>query len=191
MTDIEAITAVRRKNRQVKEEAWITAFLRNAPTCVIGSHDGQRVFLNPNTFVFDEDNDIFYFHTAGRGRTRSNLEQSPAVTIVVYEIGRLLPAPIVTDFSTEYASVVLFGRAVIVDDGPEARRLFEMQMRKYFPHHQAGRDYTEPTDEEIARATVYRVAIEGISAKQNAAAADHQGAHFYPWLHFARGSSAT
>jgi nitroimidazol reductase NimA-like FMN-containing flavoprotein (pyridoxamine 5'-phosphate oxidase superfamily) len=188
MTDIDSITSVRRRNRQVKDEAWIVSLLRNAPTCVVGSSGDGRVFLNPNTFVFDEENDVFYFHTAGRGRTRSNLEDSPQVTIVVYEMGRLLPAPVVTDYSTEYASVVLYGRATIVNDPVEARRLFAMQMRKYFPDRLSGRDYVEPTDEEIAKATVYRVTIEGMSAKAHEADADHPGAAFYPWRHFTQRS---
>lgn len=171
----------RRRNRTVDDDAWIEAFLERAPACVIGTTDGERVFLNPNLFLYAAGTRHLYFHTAGQGRTKSNIASGSRVTLCVFEMGRLLPAEVVTDYSTEYASVVVFGTASIVNDAAEVRRVFEWQMRKYFPHHQPGRDYVQFTDAEAARATVYRLEIERWSAKENAAAPDHPGTFFYPW----------
>ena len=184
MADLDALTRVRRKNRQVESDEWIREFLTRAPACVIGLQAEDRVLLNPNTFIFDASNDAFYFHTAGEGRTRAAVEQSPQVTISVFEMGRLLPAKVITDYSTEYASVTICGRAAIVQDRGEIRHLFDMQVKKYFPDRVAGRDYADFTDEDMLRATVYRVTIERWTAKQNKAAADHLGAAFYPWRYF-------
>jgi nitroimidazol reductase NimA-like FMN-containing flavoprotein (pyridoxamine 5'-phosphate oxidase superfamily) len=180
----EELTRVRRKDRQVDDEEWIEDYLTRAQTCVIGTVHQGRAFLNPNLFLFDREARTIFFHTAGRGRTRSNIEDNQTVTLCVFEAGRLLPAPDILDYSIEYASVVVFGRAEIVTDPATVRRVFDMQMQKYFPHHREGKDFRAFTDEEAARATVYRVTIERWSGKLHRAAGDHPGAWRFPMAMF-------
>jgi nitroimidazol reductase NimA-like FMN-containing flavoprotein (pyridoxamine 5'-phosphate oxidase superfamily) len=180
------INRVRRRNRAVDDDAWIEDFLSRAPTCVIGTASDGRAFLNPNTFLFDREARQIFFHTAGHGRTRMNIEANDRVTICVFEMGRLLPAPDVLDYSTEYASVVVFGRVAIVTDAATTRRVFDMQMLKYFPHHTEGKEYRRFTDEEAARPTVYRVDIEQWSGKKHVADADYPGAWWFPPAVFRR-----
>ena len=164
------ITDVRRKNREVPDQQWIRDYLAQAKTCVIGTTDGEHVFLNPNLFLYDADAHVVYFHTAGEGRTRTNIERNPAVTFCTFDLGDLVPGPRAVDFSVHYASVVIFGKATIVTDRDEVRSVFVRHMRKYAPHHEPGRDFVPFTDEDAARATVYRIAIEGWSAKRHAPA---------------------
>lgn len=180
------VNRVRRRNRAVEDDAWIEDFLSRAATCVIATVDDGRAFLNPNTFLFDQAGRQIFFHTAGQGRTRANIEANDRITICVYEMGRLLPAEDVLDYSTEYASVVVFGCAAIVNDAATIRRVFEMQMHKYFPHHTEGKEYRRFSDAEAARAAVYRVAIESWSAKRNIAEATHAGAWWFPPAMFER-----
>lgn len=171
---------VMRKNREVTDAAWIRRFLAQAATCVVATVGDTRPFVNPNLFFFDGDRDVFYFHTAGRGRTRSNIEVNPRVSISVSEMGRLLPGPKVTDYSVEYASVVIHGTASVVCDAAEARRVFDLQLAKYFPDKQPHRDYAPFTDEEMFRATVFRVEIEQWTAKRHREPLDFAGASAYP-----------
>jgi nitroimidazol reductase NimA-like FMN-containing flavoprotein (pyridoxamine 5'-phosphate oxidase superfamily) len=169
----------------VEDETWIRSFLQGAPTCTLATvHDGWP-FLNPNLFVFDEAAHVLYVHTAGTGRTRSNIEQDGRVCVSVSEMGRLLPAVKVTDYSVEYASVVIFGEATIVSDPAEARWVFERQLEKYFPHLRMGRDYETFTDQEMMRAVVYRIDIQRWSAKRHREPDDFPGAFPYapPSIH--------
>ncbi|MEO0565629.1 MAG: pyridoxamine 5'-phosphate oxidase family protein, partial [Chloroflexota bacterium] len=123
----EPINAVWRADRAVDDDAWIKQMLHTAP---VGStatiHDGQP-FINTNLFVYDEDRDCIYIHTARKGRTRSNIEhpaQPPAVAFSIMEMGRMLPADEALEFSVEYAGVVVFGTAEVIvdtdDNGNEA-----------------------------------------------------------------------
>lgn len=170
---------IRRRNRAVGDETWIRDLLHRAPTCVLGTvHEGWP-FLNPNLFVFDEAAHVIYLHTAGSGRTRSNIEEDGKVCVSVTEFGRLLPGPKATDFSTEYASVIIFGRASIVTDPSEIRRAFERQLGKYFSHLKPGVDYEPFTDPEMMRATMYRIAIERWTAKEHLEPEDFPGAFRY------------
>lgn len=177
-------TQVRRRNREVQDESWIHDFLRRAPTCALATVDGGQAFLNTNLFFFDAAAHVVYVHTAGSGRTRTNIEADGRVCLMVAEMGRLLPDEKVTDYSVEYASVVIFGRATVVTDPEEVRHVLQNQLDKYFPQHRPGRDYRPFTDEESGRAAVYRITIDEWSAKANRAAPDHPGAFRYPETFF-------
>ena len=170
---------VRRKDRAVEDEAWIRDMLHRVPFGTLATvHDGQP-FINTNLFVFDQALHAIYMHTAKVGRTRANVEAEERVCFSVSEMGRLLPADTALEFSVEYAGVVVFGRAAIVEDQEQARRALQLLLDKYFAHLRPGRDYRPITPQELARTTVYRISIEHWSGKKKEAGADFPGAFLY------------
>lgn len=167
-----------REDRAGSEE-WARAFLHNAPFGMLAtSNDGQPL-ITPNNFAFDEPSSAIYLHTAATGRMRTNIEKNPRVCFSVAEMGRLLPAGKAMEFSVEYASVVVFGRAVVVNDKPEARRALEQLMDKYFRHLRPGRDYRPIVSGELERTAVFRIDIEHLTGKKKQEAADFPGAFVY------------
>jgi nitroimidazol reductase NimA-like FMN-containing flavoprotein (pyridoxamine 5'-phosphate oxidase superfamily) len=132
-----------------------------------------------NIFVYDESANALYIHTARAGRTRSNVELEERVCFSVSEMGRLLPAPTALHFSVEYAGVVVFGRAKIIEDDAEAAQALQQLLDKYAPHLRPGRDYRAIQPEELAVTSVYRIDIDEWSGKQKVAPADHPGAFLY------------
>jgi hypothetical protein len=174
-----APNVVTRKDREVTDEGWIKALLRRAPVGIIATvHEGQP-FINTNLFVYDEPGNAIYMHTAKVGRTRANIEADGRVCFTATEMGRLLPAAEALEFSVEYASVVAFGRASIIEDFEEARRALQMLLDKYAPHLRPGKDYRPPIDEEIKRTSVYRIQIDSWSGKKKEVAPDFPGAYLY------------
>ncbi len=170
---------VRRRDRAVTDEGWIRALLRRAPFGTLATvRDGQP-FVNMNIFVYDETAHAIYLHTARAGRTRANVEMNECVCFSVSEMGRLLPAPTALHFSVEYAGVVVFGRARVVEDEAEAERALQQLLDKYAPHLRPGRDYRPIQPEELAVTSVYRIDIDQWSGKQKVAPADHPGAYLY------------
>ncbi|MCZ7546921.1 MAG: pyridoxamine 5'-phosphate oxidase family protein [Anaerolineae bacterium] len=169
---------VRRTDRAM-DEAGIKALLHRAPFGALATvYDGQP-FINSNLYVYDEAAHAIYLHTARVGRTRANIERDARVCFSVSEMGRLLPATEALEFSVEYAGVVVFGRATIVEDRDAARRALQMLLDKYFPHLHSGAHYRPITDDELARTTVYRVDIAQWSGKRKQAAPDFPGAFHY------------
>jgi hypothetical protein len=140
--------------------------------------DGQP-FAHTNLFAFDEPARALYFHTALEGRTRTNVEADGRVCFTVAEMGRLLPADTALGFSVEYASVVAFGRAVVVTDEAEARHGLQLLLDKYFAHLRPGEHYRPITEEELAITAVYRVQIEHWSGKRKQVPPDFPGAFTY------------
>lgn len=160
-------TAFQRRPHLTRDDAWIRAFLKQARVGHIASAVEDQPFLNPTTFWFDEQNHQIVFHSNVAGRIRSNIEANPKVSMEASELGRLLPSNVALEFSLQYRSVVVFGRARIVTDLDEARQLLYGLIGKYFPTMAAGREYREITDKELRATSVYAIKIESWSGKEN------------------------
>jgi uncharacterized protein len=170
---------MRRKDRQVNDDAWIRARLHHAPVGVLATVQKGQPYLNPNLFVYDETRHAIYMHSAHSGRTHDNIEQETRVCFSVSEMGRLLPANEALEMSVEFSSVIVFGRARIVEDPEEARRMLQMLLDKYFSHLSPERDYRPIQPEELKRTAVYCIQIEAWSGKRKQVDADFPGAFNY------------
>ena len=175
-TSLSKRSNVTRQDRSIDDDAWITAFLQQAPMATIATTLGEQPFLSTLLFALDEPHHAIYFHTARRGRVWENLRQKAPICLTATEMGRLLPADTALNFSVEYQSVVVFGDAYQVDDPIESRNALQMILDKYFAHLQSGRDYRPITDEELSKTAVYRLDIEEWSGKRKAVQADYPGA---------------
>jgi nitroimidazol reductase NimA-like FMN-containing flavoprotein (pyridoxamine 5'-phosphate oxidase superfamily) len=173
------LTIVRRRDRAVDDDAWIRDMLRRSPFGNLATVAGGQPLVNTNIFAYVEADHAIYLHTARTGRTRCNVEGEERVCFAVSEMGRLLPAATALEMSVEYAGVVVFGKASVVSDEAEARRGLDALLAKYFPHLRPGKDYRAIQPEELARTSVYRVAIEQWSGKRKSVAADFPGAFLY------------
>ncbi len=161
------------------DEAWIKSMLSRLPSCALATSADQQPFINVNLFAYDEAAHAIYLHTAREGRTRANVENNARVCVSVHEMGRLLPARTALNMSVEYASVIVFGRAVVVSDEDEARHGLQLLLDKYFAHLEPGRDYRPITDDELKQTAVYRVDIEAWSGKRKQVEADFPGAFVF------------
>lgn len=176
--ELDERTRLRRSDRAA-DESWIRGFLHEAEVGVLATvRDGQP-FVNSNIFVYDEDREAIYLHTAGTGRTRDNVKAEPGAAFTVYEVGRLLPADEALEFSIEYGGVVVFGAASVVDDDREAEHGLQLLLDKYAPHLKPGRDYRPITAGELKRTSVFRLDIESWSGKRKFVEPDFPGAYRY------------
>lgn len=175
----EPRSAVRRKDRAVDDDAWIRTLLRVTPMGTLATvYDGQP-FINTNIFAYDEAEHAIYMHTARAGRTRANVDEDERVCFSVARMGRLLPAKTALEMSVEYDSVVVFGSARVLTDAAGQRHGLQLLLDKYFTHLVQGRDYREMQADELARTSVYRIAIEEWSGKRKQVDAGFPGAFLY------------
>ncbi len=173
-------TVIRRKDRAVEDEAWIRAFLRRAPVGMLAMVQDGEPYIHANLFVYDEAAHAIYLHTAKTGRTRSSIEADACVCFTVTEMGRLLPADVALEFSMEYASVIVLGRAHVIEDEASAIDALQKLLDKYAPHLRRGQDYRPPVESELIRTAVFGIHIEAWTAKKKEVAADFPGAYWYP-----------
>lgn len=179
VTNADERSKVRRSDRAVQDEAWIADLLRRAPLGFIATSTDGQPFINSNIFVYDAGAHAIFFHTARRGKTRENVANGAPVCFTVAEMGRLLPADTALEFSVEYNSVVVFGRAALISDEARATAALQALLDKYFAHLTPGKDYRPPVTEELKRTSVFRLDIETWSGKMKKVG-DFPGAFIYP-----------
>ena len=163
----ESPTAFQRLPEYQREDEWIRAFLREAKVGHIASARDGQPFLNSTTFWFDEANHQIVFHSNVAGRIRSNIENNSRVCFEVSELGKMLPANVALEFSLQFRSVIVFGKARLISDAEEVRRVMYGLIHKYFPAMTAGKEFREITDKELKRTSIYAIKIKEWSGKEN------------------------
>ncbi len=164
-----------RKDR-AKDEAWIKAFLQRIPFGALATEQAGQPYVKPSLFVYAEPENALYIHGALVGRMRSTLEANPRVSFCVAEMGRLLPADTAMEVGVEYASVVVFGRAELLEDATQAHHGLQLLLDRYFPQFKPGVHYRTIQPEELDATSVYRITIESWSGKEDRARPDFPGA---------------
>lgn len=164
-----AVTApnAQRRPELAQEEAWVRAFLAQAEIGHLATAWDGQPFQTPTTFWYDAAGHQLAFHSHRVGRLRANVDHHAPACFEASRFGRFLASNVALEFSVQYASVVAFGRVRVVAEPDEQRRLLAGLIHKYFPRLTAGREYRPITDQELARTSVYALAIESWSGKEN------------------------
>jgi len=150
-----------------RDDDWIRDFLLRAHIGHIATRWDDQPFIIPTTFCYDEKRHEIIFHSNISGRVRANVERHSRVCFEVSECGKFLPSNVALEFSVQYASVMAFGTARIVEEAQEKRRGLYGLIKKYYPTMTAGEEYRPITDEELAETSVYAIAVESWSGKKN------------------------
>ena len=106
---------MRRKERQ-RDESFAWDVLKKAPFVTVSmiGEDGAPYSVPVNAVV-DDVYRVLYFHCAKSGRKLDALRANPAVSVCAVSRAAVIPG----DFTTDYASAILRGRAEIVEDEGE------------------------------------------------------------------------
>ncbi len=150
-----------------RDDEWIREFLRRTPIGHIATRWDDQPFITPTTFWYDGERHEIVFHSNIVGRVRANIERHKRVCFEASECGRFLPSNVAVHFTVQYASVIAFGMARLLEDKAEKRRGLYGLLAKYYPDLRAGAEYRPITDQELARTSVYAISIECWSGKEN------------------------
>ncbi|MCQ3939309.1 MAG: pyridoxamine 5'-phosphate oxidase family protein [Chloroflexi bacterium] len=186
-------TAFQRLPEYERGDDWIKALLHRGEIAHIASRWDLQPFLTPTTYFYDEANHRIIFHSNIAGRIRANIERHPEVCVEVSEFGKLLPSNIALEFSLQYRSVIVFGKARVIENDDEKRTVLHKLVHKYFGAMKIDRDYRSATDRELKRTSVYEIQIESWSGKENWKDAADQSGEWAPldekWFDYYRNKS--
>src|SRR3990172_8377107 len=104
-------TARQRLPEYARGEDWIRGFLHRGQIAHIASRWEQQPFITSSTYFYDEPNHRIIFHSNLAGRIHKNIEHHPEVCVEVSELGKYLPSNVALEFSLQYRSVLVFGKA--------------------------------------------------------------------------------
>ncbi|GCE07103.1 pyridoxamine 5'-phosphate oxidase family protein [Dictyobacter aurantiacus] len=156
-----------RRPQNARDDEWTRNFLLRGQVAYVATHWDEQPFINPTMYWYDAEQHRIFFHSNRKGRVRANSERHQQVCLAVSEFGKLLPSNIALEFSIQYASVIVYGRLQILEDAEERRYALDGLIHKYFPQFSPGREYRPITDTELLRTSVYAIAIESWSGKEN------------------------
>lgn len=148
---------MRRRDRELGE-AETLALLREAEWGVLATvdADGWPYAVPVNHAVVDGG---LILHCATKGHKLANLAFNPKVSYCAVTLAEPIPA----ELATRYASVIVFGRAELVEDEAEKREALRALGLRFAPEH------SEVVDREIGkdlfRTAVVRIRIERATGK--------------------------
>jgi nitroimidazol reductase NimA-like FMN-containing flavoprotein (pyridoxamine 5'-phosphate oxidase superfamily) len=151
----------------VRDDAWIRSFLHQARIGHIATHWDGQPFITPSTFWFDEERNEIIFHSNIVGRVRANIDRHEQVCFETSDSGDFLPSNVAMEFTVQFAGVIVFGKARVIEESEAKRRALYGLIKKFHPEMEAGKEYRPITDQELARTSVYAIKIESWSGKKN------------------------
>jgi nitroimidazol reductase NimA-like FMN-containing flavoprotein (pyridoxamine 5'-phosphate oxidase superfamily) len=149
---------MRRAEREIKDRQAMEEILRRAPVCRLGLCDGDRPYVVPLSFGYEEG--CLYFHSAPEGRKMEIIEANPHVCFEVDVDEEYAGAEVPCDWTVKYRSVIGFGRAHLLEGAEEKRRALDVILAHY-----SDREYEYP-EGALNKVAVVRVDVEDMTGKQ-------------------------
>ncbi|MEW5899087.1 MAG: pyridoxamine 5'-phosphate oxidase family protein [Bacillota bacterium] len=154
---------MRRSEKEIKDRDVITELLQTSPVGRLGTigKDGYPV-VKPLNFAYHEGK--IYFHTAKEGEKIDDIRRDGRVCFEVdlpIAYIRAKEHPCQAEYL--YRSVIIKGRARIIED--PAEKLFALQ--RLLEKYQPGGGYGDFPEANLARTGVVRIDIEEMTGKED------------------------
>jgi uncharacterized protein len=170
---------IRESERGVYDHETVYRILDEGFLCHVGfSVDGQP-FVIPTSYGRDGDN--LYIHGSAASRMLRQLKDGVQVCVTVTLLDGLVLARSIFNHSMNYRSVVILGKATLVDDPAEKLAALRVLSEHIIPHRWD--DVRQPNERELKATSVLRLPIEEFSAKvrQGPAIDDEEDYTFPTW----------
>jgi uncharacterized protein len=152
---------VREHERGVYDRDAINQILDEGFLCHVGFVADGQPFVIPTSY--GRDGNILYIHGSAASRMLRNLDQGIPVCITVTLLDGLVLARSVFNHSMNYRSVVILGKATLVNDSEEKLQALRILSEHIVP--QRWDDSRQPNEKELKATSVLRIPIEEFSAK--------------------------
>ncbi|PYS98425.1 MAG: pyridoxamine 5'-phosphate oxidase family protein [Acidobacteria bacterium] len=160
-TQTDRTTVKRLPKRGQYDRATIDSILDEGFICHVGFVVEGQPYVIPTGYARVDDH--LYIHGSSASRMLRNLSKGVEVCVTVTLIDGLVLARSAFHHSMNYRSVVILGRARLVDQDEEKNRALEALTEHIVPGRWA--DVRWPTDLELKATTVLKLAIDEASAK--------------------------
>ena len=157
----ERTTLRRLPKRGSFERETVYGILDEGFVCHVGFVVGGQPFVIPT--AYGRRGDVLYIHGARASRTQKALAAGADVCVTVTLVDGLVLARSAFHHSINYRSVVVFGRARVVESEEEKGAALEAFTEHIVPGRWA--DVRWPTRQELAATTVLAIRLSEASAK--------------------------
>jgi uncharacterized protein len=170
---------VREPDRAVYDRESAYRILDEGFLCHVGFVIDGQPFVIPTSYGRRDDR--LYIHGSAASRMLRQMKESVPVCITVTLLDGLVLARSIFNHSMNYRSVVILGKASLVDDPVEKLEALRLLSDHIIPGRWA--DSRQPNERELKATSVLRVPIEEFSAKvrQGPAVDDEEDYSFPTW----------
>ncbi|MDI9567489.1 MAG: pyridoxamine 5'-phosphate oxidase family protein [bacterium] len=150
---------MRRKKQALPPEETIDILKRGKSGVLAVAGDHDYPYAVPMSYVY-HDNKI-YFHCAKTGHKIDAIKRNDKVSFCVIDKDQIVSEK----YTTYYRSVIVFGRARILEDEGEKRRALEILAAKYSPGQDEGHRL-QAIEREFNLVTMIELTIEHMTGKE-------------------------
>lgn len=149
---------MRRKKQELSFKDSI-AILKQATSGVLAVlGDDNYPYAVPLSFVFD--NGKIYFHCAKTGHKLDAITRNKKVSFCVIDLDQVVPE----EYTTYFRSVIVFGRARILDNPEEKMKALEKLAIKYSPNSEERRK--KAIERQFEQVCMVEITIEHMTGKE-------------------------
>ena len=149
---------MRRKKQALSSEENIQVLNRGTSGVLAVSGDDDYPYAVPLSYVY-HDNRIF-FHCAKTGHNLDAITRNEKVSFCVIDKDQVVPEK----YTTYFRSVIVFGKAHILDNEDQRRNAIKILAAKYSPDYKQGR--LQEIEREFNHVCLIELAIEHMSGKE-------------------------
>ena len=156
---------MRRKDRQITDEAQIDAVLRQCDCIRLAFACAGAPYIVPMNFGFVHEAGgprLFYLHCARRGRKLDEMRRAPRVGFELDTGHGVITAPEACGWAFRFQSVIGTGVIREVREPEEKKRA----LSAILAHYEKSRPFTF-TDEQAQRVAVFRLDVAQLTCKEH------------------------
>jgi uncharacterized protein len=165
MSEAEMPTArtrvVREAHRGVYDRETAYAILDEGFLCHVGFSIDRQPFVIPT--LYGRQGDTLLLHGSAASRMLKQMKENLPVCVTVTLVDGLVLARSIFNQSMNYRSVVVLGKATLVDDPAQKLEALHLFSEHVIPGRWA--DVRRPNDRELKQTSVLRLPIEEFSSK--------------------------
>lgn len=149
---------MRRSKQALPEEECVRILQRGTSGVLAVYGDEEYPYTVPLSYVY-RDSKLF-FHCAGTGHKLDAIAKHNKVSFCVIDQDQIIPEK----YTTYFRSVIVFGKARILEDPAEKRAAIESLAARYSPDHEEGRK--KEIDQSFDRICMVEIQIDHMSGKE-------------------------
>ena len=149
---------MRRHKQVLSLEENIQVLIHGTSGVLAVSGDDDYPYAVPLSYVY-HDNKIF-FHCAKTGHKLDAIARNEKVSFCVIDKDQVVPE----EYTSYFRSVIVFGKARILEDAAEKRSALEILAARYSPDHEQGR--LKEIEKGLGNMCMIEITIEHISGKE-------------------------
>lgn len=151
---------MRRKKQQLSQAQCEAILERNTSGVLSVLGDGGYPYAVPISYIYAEGK--LYFHCAQKGHKLDAIKACNKVSFCVVDQDLIVPQ----EYTSYYRSVIVFGKAAILENEQEIRRALEKLALKYAPHDsEQGRN--QAIQKDSAEVRIVEIAVERVTGKES------------------------